>query len=362
MDKVIHEWLAIRELYIDSTLILGNGASINIDENFAYDSLYKYCFKSENSKLHNYSQEQLADIEKIFSTFNTGDFESVLQKLHQANIVNELFNIDHKMLDQKYKECRNLLICAIQLIHKKYNEISHDELNSIEQFISQFKAIYSLNYDLILYWAMYIGNKKNSDSNRYKDGFMLESDISELDKKFLHNGYYLLEQPHHPCDKATLIFYLHGNLTLATAAVNGISEEVKICSGDKDHLNLIIEKWESNNYIPLFVSEGLSKLKLNYIEESPYLSEVISRLKSTKGNLVIYGWSFNDQDAHILDKIQEAKKYHGLQRIAVSVYLKDHKEPYLKYIQRVSDKLISVGFKPEEIDFFDAKSKGSWSN
>lgn len=80
----IYIWNKISDKYKDGVLLLGNGASIAIDEKFKYESIFKNTQKTE-------------EIEQLFNFFKTNDFEFVLKLLWQTtNINNVLAIIDEK--------------------------------------------------------------------------------------------------------------------------------------------------------------------------------------------------------------------------------------------------------------------------
>ena len=88
------------------------------------------------------------------------------------------------------------------------------------EFMKRFETVLSLNYDLLVYWAMLKGNDEYG--NWFKDGF--------IDEGRFDNDYEVLREPL-GAERATLVFYPHGNLILATDL---IGDEVKLSrSGEK---------------------------------------------------------------------------------------------------------------------------------
>lgn len=78
--------------------------------------------------------------------------------------------ISNTDLSQVYKEIRNGLIATVRSIHPSYQEV-YPFLENIYNFIKQFNTIISLNYDLILYWALMYGLGIN-DNFSLKDCFI----------------------------------------------------------------------------------------------------------------------------------------------------------------------------------------------
>ena len=145
----------------------------------------------------------------------------------------------------------------------------------------QFSKVVSLNYDLLVYWAILLYNSHTP--SHFKDCF--------FDNKFDHD-----------CNAATIVYYPHGNLALGT---NLLGEEFKITAGvGSGLLETIFSSWRSGGITPLFVSEGTSKHKKAAIDSSPYLSYVYEEVLPELGeNIVVLGWSMGDQDDHLLDAV-----------------------------------------------------------
>lgn len=152
---------------------------------------------------------------------------------------------------------------------------------------------------------------------------------------------------------AVLLFYQHGNLTLAIDAFG--NEEKIVRNGDSDDnlLATIFKKWEENFYSPLIVSEGTSEQKLKAIRRSSYLSNIYDNvLPNLEESVVIYGSSLSRNDRHIINQLLRNKK---LKRIAISVL---DKEDLQKKYSEISDVqpfryFLNWGGK---VKFFDAKT------
>lgn len=353
--KNIVTWNEIQNHYNDS-LILGNGASIAVSGNFAYDSLY------EKACELNLIDDRLR---QIFSNFKTTNFETVLHKLLQAKIITESLSINSNQITNAYENCRSSLIKIIQNIHPKYDSIDSNQFVNISNFLKNFKTVISLNYDLILYWSMFHGNQLINDNqhnqtrsgNRFKDCF---SNSSNGDKLF-NLDLDLLRQPHGNRRGSTLIFYLHGNLTLADY-INKTSEEleVKITSPGTGHLQAVYNKWKSNYYSPLFVCEGDTNRKLASIKKSIYLNTIYNDVFNDLGNAIaIYGWNMNDQDNHVLEQLGAAYEKNKFKKVAISVYKNGHEQDFIKRVFKKVHKIIDNQF---QIDFYDSASLNCWNN
>lgn len=328
----IYKWENIQHYFRDAKLILGNGSSIAIDKKFSYSSLIKH------AESNNYLND---DIKELFNFFKTEDFEFILRIVWQAAKVNKTLRIEDDKTYTAYLNLRDSLIKTVRSIHPSYEEVL-PHLPIIHKFIRNFRYIYTLNYDLILYWAIMYGNEKD-DSYFFKDCF--------IRGEFRNNWEYLKQN--YQGRKSIFVFYPHGSLLLAR---NINEKEYKISKRDdmSDLLNTILTVWESEEAIPLFVSEGTKDQKVNAIKNSNYLHTIF---RETLGGytkcIVIYGWSFDDRDIHILHAL---KRHHQHYIFGVSVYNNDQ-----DFCNRVN-KLLKQVFYNCKVYFFDSQSAGCWNN
>lgn len=294
---------------------------------FGYRSLYEAA--RDNGHL-------TPDVSSVFMAFGVHDFELVLRRLWQANVVNEALGIHGGRVAEAYVQVRNSLISTVRDVH-----ITHDNalphLRPIYEFMQNFKTVVSLNYDLLVYWAaMY---SQDTIRNWFKDCF--------FNGEFA-DDWELLRMPYRATG-ATLFFYPHGNLALA----RGLDDaEFKIATRGQDLLTRVLDVWQNGEGVPLFVCEGTSDYKVKAITGSSYLQRVSREVLPQIGDsLVIYGWGIADQEAHILKRLSQA----NCQRVAVSVYNGD-----AQFMRHAEEKLRGAGIP--EILFFDSRSQGCWNN
>jgi len=327
----IHPWSDIADDFKD-TLVLGNGASIAITSNFSYSSL----FESATQK------EQITkNIKRIFEHLDTKDFELVLRMLWHASHINKALEIEDSATSATYSELRTALVKTVRDIHVAYDDVK-DELLNIVTFMKQFSTVFSLNYDLLVYWAMMLGNRKEP---WFKDCFIQGEFQSDWEQ---------YREPYRNARGSTLVFYPHGNLALATDIVG---KEVKLGSTDsKNLLDTIIKEWNEDNYIPLFVSEGTTDQKSLSASRSAYINSVHnSVLPKSRKSVVIFGWAMSDNDAHIINAIAKSKPH----SIAVSVLTNQVDSD--EYCTELKTKLKKeMDIKDLTIKFFDAESEGCW--
>jgi hypothetical protein len=330
MPFPIHDWDDISNNY-RGTLLLGNGASRAVDARFGYESLVEYAFN------HGLLTE---DIQSLFRFFQTEDFELILRLVWQASNVNQSLNIPDERTHDAYVRVRDSLIQAVRNIHPEYQEVS-DQIPTIYNFIKRFATAISLNYDLVLYWAVMYGQDIH-DRCSLKDCF--------VDGVF-YEDWRRLRQPIWGNTSTTLAFYPHGSLVLAR---NLVESEFKVEGNGSGLLESILGAWQTEQCVPLFVSEGTAQQKISSIQSSSYLNTVYREvLTSLSPDLVIYGWGLWEQDLYILSRMSAS----GINRVAVSVYNNDQ-----AYCNRAHEIIRQTLGPAVDVEFFHSNSQGCWNN
>lgn len=327
----IRLWSEIKERFDGGALLLGNGASRAIHEGFGYPSLRQ----AAEDKGH--VTPEVAD---IFRAFGTDDFELVLRRLWEATLVNKALGIEPGRVELAYQQVRGALIATVRDVHIRHEDAKR-HFAPMFQFMKGFDAIFSLNYDLLVYWAMMAS--RDELGNWFKDCFQRHGVFSE--------NWETLRQPYR-ADGATLVFYPHGSLLTARRDDYTEGKLTLPHKGEATLLGRILELWETGSVSPLFVSEGTAERKRKSIANSNYLSRVFREVLPNSGeSLVIYGWAISEQDEHILAQLRRPGS--TLRRVAISVY-----GGCQASAQRAEDALMAVGVK--EVLFFDAESPGCW--
>jgi len=343
-DIPILAWSDIPEENWD-TLFLGNGASIAIHDGFKYQSLYQQAYSGDEK-----SSERL-----LFEKLQTCDFEHVLNACRTAELIISALGKQTAEIQKSYSNIRQTLIEAVKKVHPDHATVKN-QLEMAGAFGSRFRTVISLNYDLTFYWAALLFNAEKGPW--YKDAFI----ISDAGRNQFREDWSFLREARFPADNATMIFYPHGNLCLARD-IQG--NEFKIISGQPETLlESVAKKWETENFYPLFVSEGTSWQKKLAIQQSGYLWNIsenvlknacATNLPFVPGTMVIYGWSMNENDNHILDALASSK----ISKFAISVFSGSEKAEQQDYCTRVTTK-IKKKFNSAEIVFFCAQSTGCW--
>lgn len=325
MDYEIYSWKDIAGNFERGSLIVGNGASMAVDRSFGYGSLLE-----KARILGHFTQE----VEELFKSFDTVDFELVLRLVWHATKVNGALTIPDYRTRQVYQDIRKALIETVRAVHPEHSDVAA-RLPGMYRFLKQFTTVLSLNYDLLVYWTMTYGMNVD-DHHQFKDCFLNAS----FDDDWPRFRELYRERTN------TLVFYPHGSLALARDIVD---DEFKIQDQGAGLLWAILKGWESGRCIPLFVSEGTATQKLAAIRNSYYLSTVYREvIPSLAGSVTILGWGLGEQEAYLIQRLALAK----VTRIACSVYGGNQRSCDHAY-RTLRDHLGEV-----DIIFFDSASTG----
>ena len=171
-------------------LLLGNGFSMGAHAKFAYSSLY-----DEAANTNSLSPSAMA----IFDQYKTRNFEGVLQRLRDAEWLSELYGIHEGMdsLRQDHSQIKNALISAIESVHPNQSDLPENALESADYFLRRYDTIFSICYDLLLYWTM---NIRAPEEYRFQDGFSGQDPPKFTEREdegrifvcFLHGALHLL--------------------------------------------------------------------------------------------------------------------------------------------------------------------------
>lgn len=348
--------LGAAEQYGKKHLLLGNGFSIACKPNiFAYGSLFEEAKKTMSKELA-----------AIFSAMGTQDFEEVIRALQNAATIVGVYRpklvATKKLLSEDAEKLKADLIQAVAGRHPgRPNDISDRRYAACRQFLSHFVGegvggkIYTMNYDLLLYWALM---HEEEDvlariSLDHDDGFRKDQD--DYDAPYV-------EWQGEGAANGQNIHYLHGALHLFDAG-HQLQKYTWVNTGKAlvDQANEALKR----NLFPVFVAEGDSNSKLAKIQHSAYLHHNfksfagVCQAKSRDGTaLFVYGHSFAKNDAHVLNMIGYGKISH--------LFVSLHGDPggnANKSIRNNVTKLAALRSDRHpalKIDFFDAASARIW--
>lgn len=333
-------------------LLLGNGFSIACFPHiFTYGSLFDQANFDTNPRL-----------KKLFEALDVNDFEHVIRVVEGASRVMPCYIPgDPQVADTMVSDANELKDALIQTLvqHHPRNpgEVSDEKFGYCQKFLSHFVGpgndkgrVYTLNYDLLLYWAV-----MHSDPNgrvqfelAKNDGFGRSEDTEEEYVDWMGEDSARVQRIH----------YLHGALHLFDAG-----HELSKYTWTNTGVAIIDQVREAMGLrkFPLFVSEGDSNKKLSKIKHSAYLYHSYKSFSSNVGmkqnTLFVFGHSLDDNDMHILKKISKGK----ISKLYVSLH-GEFDSNNNKIIRSKANSLASVrsASNPLEIVFYDAKSACVW--
>lgn len=283
-------------------LLLGNGFSISLFRDiFSYQSLYDALQEVE---LH-------CSADRLYQVLHTHDFEFIIRSLNAASDLSRVYCPTPDAADQMRADAdavRNGLIEAIAQYHPATpGEIRQDQFEDCTRFLAGYENIFTLNYDLLLYWTlMWALEHQANAAGQFQsdDGFGWED---------AQDGRELIWSADRERREQT-VFYLHGALHLFQSPLTGKIRKQEWVPGSPlvDQVQTEI----NNEHYPLFVAEGTSEEKVQKISSSAYLMYCHDYLKKLKGTLVIFGWKIGSPDQHVIRELQRS----GLEEVCVGVY------------------------------------------
>lgn len=317
-------------------LLLGNGFSIAWKSDvFHYGAIYGQADFSS-----------LPYAEQLFGASGTRDFEVVIRNLKHAAKTVLIYPGEHTALsDEMLRDAellKNILVTAIATSHPGHpDEVLTAEYQSSRRFLANFERIYSLNYDLLLYWAL-MHNDVDTLGLRKRDGFT-ESELID-DAPYVAWGNF----------QSATVYYLHGALHIFDSG-----SELKKYTWKRTN-NLLMSQIRDaldRDLFPLFVSEGESEAKLSRINHSGYLHKALRSFSEIQGSLFIYGHSLAANDEHILRVIEGGK----VNKVYVSIFGDPNSTDNCRIVDRAE--LLQAnrtGRVALSIYFFDAASAKVW--
>ena len=308
-------------------VLLGNGFSREYD-----DAAFNYKHLLEDSKLPQ-------KLKFLFEIFKTEDYERVIKNLetleqifnNKGNIVNEL-----RCIEELIK--RDLVRTITNKHPNSQYEIEPERKVATLNFLSLFTNIFTINYDLLLYWLVIFNIKDNNNFwGDMNDGFSWNSP-----KDCIWKPYNLRVIPN--------VFYLHGGLHL----FHNERDTFKIKYDNENKISLLdqIKAYINNDISPLVITEGDSKDKKFWIAQNNYLQYCYNKLSEISGVLFIHGHSLNETDQHIFDVINDNLNIH---EIYISIHHKSGET-----IDKKS-KLAEKRFcRDKKLHYYDADSTYIW--
>ncbi|MBV4454322.1 MULTISPECIES: DUF4917 family protein [Pseudomonas] len=285
IDAHLEDWSAVRASLDFSGILIGNGASRTIWEDFAYDSLFENARTVEEKPL---SQSELS----VFDALQTRSFEQALGALKTTSRVNKALAVSSAAPRNRYYAIKEALINTIHAVHIPWRLVQSSTLATINRELANYPTVFTSNYDLLNYWA--ILHAPGIDD-------LFRSADASFDLRDTRTN-------------ATRILYLHGGLHLVRN-LDGTARKLPTTDSTLLSSFAINNTIKTLDDVPLFVSEGKVEEKLKTIRSSDYLSFCYEQLLSHEGALCIFGHDLGAQDKHLVDAIRQAK----LTTLAISV-------------------------------------------
>jgi hypothetical protein len=307
------------------SIILANGFSQSWDyEIFNYQNLLDAAdFGSRDSV-----------IRPLFKSLGTYDFEIISRQLEAAESVLRSYDTDNDLIDRLSEDreiLKDALIAAISNNHPDLpSEISEQQYVAVRTFLSQFKQVFSLNYDLLFYWARNMNDldpKDYSTDDGFRTGRRWEGYGTDQEVHFLHGGLHIYDTGQsikkHACNERgyTIIEQVRANL-------------------------------EAGSF-PLFVSEPTYQKKKYRVTHNPYLNYCYRKLGRISGVLFFHGHSMDESDKHIFDQIKAS----SVDKIFVSIFGNEYSEANTRTKANARAFLEGLG---KDVFFYDAESAPVW--
>ena len=267
-------------------LLLGNGFSIACRPDcFTYGALLDEAdFEGQST-----------DIRAIFALLGTVDFEKVIEALRFAAAIIEHYDADAAARTRLITDAEVVKEALARVLAAKHPdhvfEISTEEYAVARGFLGPFNKIYTMNYDMLLYWTLMQDMEPYVARN---DGFGNPDDEA---------APYVVWQPYEVTGTQR-IHYMHGGLHLYDRG----DELVKV-TYSRTQIPIVdqIRTALNEGRFPLVVTEGTSAEKQSAILHHAYLTHAIRSFSAIQGSLFVYGHSLADNDAHLLQRIERGK-------------------------------------------------------
>ena len=272
-------------------VLLGNGFSRACrNDIFAYDALFD---RADFTALSPY-------VRQAFDTLETRDFEVVMRALRSGAALVSLYGGDGATVSGTMKkdaeDLRTLLAKTIAGNHPdRPSDIAPAPYLACRKFLRNFCKTYTLNYDLLMYWAL-MQNELGDDPVACDDGFRQpEGGPTTYVTWDVQNT------------RTQNIFYIHGALHVFDAGhelqkYTWVNTQVALVDQIREALGE--EKY------PVFVAEGDWKGKLDRIQHSGYLNRAYRSFGEIRNTLFVFGHSMAENDEHVLRLIERGNVTH----------------------------------------------------
>lgn len=316
-------------------VLLGNGFSRACrNDIFAYGALFDRADFAALSPA----------VRAAFDALNTRDFEQVMTAMRRAAVLIRAYGTPIPALPAQLEAdadgLREVLVRAIAESHPAYpGEIPDQSYSACRRFLSAFETIYTVNYDLLLYWAQM---HEDTTILTHDDGFRTPEDGP---------AEYVTWDIEKTNSQST--FYLHGGLHFFDTG-SSLVKYTWINTGVRliDQIRSALK----GNLFPVFVSEGESDGKVARIRHSDFLSRSYRSFANIGNTLFVYGHSFADNDEHIIRLIGRGK----VRSLYVSIFGDPASDDNQRIMRRAESLSAARRKNALKVAFFDAASAEVW--
>ncbi len=313
-DDLSDDFLPHADAVNTTALLIGNGASIAVDNNFNYPSLLESAAPSHLER-------------SLFEMTASSNFETVLYWLVHARQVCQRLGLPTQVIDEQYSHIRDLLIRSVTAIHIDRHRFGPPA--GLGDFLVRHKSIFSLNYDLLIYWTL-------AAHNCFSDRRVLD-----VFPGLVFDSNYTVPA------QSSVLYYLHGALHLYLDQSYGCCKRRSV--PDQGLLSQL--GFDEDFKPPHFVCEGTYEEKKAFIRRSEYLNYAHKHLRMHDKDIVVFGFSMEPaHDQHIIDSL---RLHRANRRIAVSVFSELNPEQKTDYMNTVMARL---RVPAESLLFYESES------
>lgn len=187
---------------------------------------------------------------------------------------------------------------------------------------------------------MYRSICNNRLTSKFRDNFLPEDDIYSFDKEN---------------QDTTNLWFLHGAFHLRR---NYDGTIYKVIYTEGSNIINKLKRNIQNGIYPVIVFEGTDEEKLSKINSNYYLHSALRAFSNMTGSLFVCGFSFNNNDKHVIDAIVKSKISH----LCVGLYGDENSSPNIL----IKEQCEIIRLKKEQqkeqmtIDFFDVDTAAMW--
>lgn len=322
------------------SVLLGNGFSMDYDaKRFGYESL------AQEAKLPGLTVGK----QDLFDRLDSSNFEVVIDRLKASAVLHRLYGGHEDIAASMEADATVVRHGLADVLADRHpanaHDLTGDEVEHVRTFLSNFHRIFTLNYDLLLYWA--INRSELGPPVPQADGFEWPS-YRERDR---------LVWKSNPSGKSQRVFFLHGALHLFVD-----SRRVRKISfaADGPLVSELRARLDEGKY-PLVVTEGKREEKEYRIDRSAYLRTAHRRFSEIKGALFVHGVSMSQNDDHVLEPIESDTSFVRV------LYVGIHGDPgsgrareLIQRADQIRERRKEAGGRSLRIRFYDASSAHEW--